>query len=68
MWNDCKRNISWMRNQEMISALTKAMPNNSPTTVYLKLYYQGCCKCDSFTHMVSSERAAKSALSTAMVS
>ena len=32
MWKLWKRNISWIRNQEMTSALVTMMPNSVPTS------------------------------------
>ncbi len=49
-----------MRNHEIISAFTKAIPNNRPTAEYFRLYHQGCTSCDSLMHMLSSERTSKS--------
>ena len=37
MWNDWNRNISCMRNHEMISAFTKTIPKMMPTMAYFML-------------------------------
>ena len=52
-----------IRNQLMISALTKTIPKTIPTTAYFRLYHQGCRRCDSLTQIASSERLAKSCCS-----
>src|SRR5882724_1087453 len=60
IWKLCKRNISWIRNQEITSALTRITPNNIPAIRYLKLYHQGCFNSDSLMQTASKERTSKS--------
>src|SRR5205823_10918357 len=55
MWNDWKRNISWIRNHEMTSAFVITTPNSVP----IARYVTSSRTCD--TSRCASSRAATSA-------